>query len=297
MKTPDVVVVGSGTRDIRPSDARGWNLGGGVTYGALALARLGVRTGVVIGLDPVARGAHELDLLRAAGAEVVEVPLAHGPVFINEERPTGRVQTCLSTSDPVPPEALPEAWRSAPAWLWAPVASEIPESWADVPSPEACVALGWQGLLRHLFPGERVWPIEPGPSPLLHRADLVGVSRHDLPHGLRLRHVSSWLGDRCELLFTAGPAGGLLMTLERGRLVGGRRYPAMPAGPEVDPTGAGDTILAGVLGARIVAGAQAGRGRDLRVGALATALLIEGLGLESVPTLRQLRERLATRER
>jgi sugar/nucleoside kinase (ribokinase family) len=187
------------------------------------------------------------------------------------------------------------AWRAAPAWLWAPVANEIPDSWADVPLPASCVALGWQGLLRHLFPGDRVWPIDPGPSPLLHRADLVAVSRHDLPHGLRLRDVSSWLGDRCELLFTAGPAGGLLLSLERGRLVGGRRYPAIPAGAEVDPTGAGDTVLAGVLAARVAGGGRTEHGSDLLVGAGAAALLVEGPGLGSVPTTRQLRERLADR--
>jgi len=156
-------------------------------------------------------------------------------------------------------------------------------------------------MLRHLFPGERVWPIDPGPSPLLHRADLVAVSRYDLPHGLRLRDVSSWLGGRCELLFTAGMAGGLLLELSGGRLVGGRRYSAIPARAEVDPTGAGDTMLAGVLAARVAAGvltrvaagADARRtGRDLRLGALAASLLVEGPGLDSVPTLAQLRQRL-----
>jgi sugar/nucleoside kinase (ribokinase family) len=291
MVRPDVVVVGGAARDVADDDPRGWRLGGGVTYGALALARLGLRTGVVVGLDPEARDAHELELLRAAGAEVVPVPLERGPVFINEERPTGRVQTCLSVSDPVPTEALPDAWRDAPAWLLAPVAAEVPDTWADVPATAACVALGWQGLLRHLFPGERVWPIDPGPSPLLHRADIVGVSRHDLPHGLRFRQLASWLGDASELLFTAGPAGGLILRIERGRLIGGRRYPAVPSVEEVDPTGAGDTMLAGLLAARIADEGHVGRGRDLHVGALASALLVEGAGLGSVPWVRQLSNR------
>lgn len=293
MGRPDVVVVGAAARDVTADDPRGWRLGGGVTYGALALARLGVSTGVVIGLDPLARDAHELDLLRAAGAQVVPVPLEKGPIFINEERPTGRVQTCLSVSDPVPTSAVPAGWRDAPAWLLAPVAAEVPDPWADVPDPRACVALGWQGMLRHLFPGERVWPLEPGPSPLLHRADIVGVSRHDLPHGLRFRDVSSWLGDSCELLFTAGPAGGLLLHLERGRLRSGRRYPKVPSVEEVDPTGAGDTMLAGLLAARIVAPASdLARGGDLHVGALASALLVERAGLGSVPWLQEMRTRL-----
>ncbi len=43
MQTPDVVIVGSATRDLSDEDPRGWMLGGGVTFGALALARLGLR--------------------------------------------------------------------------------------------------------------------------------------------------------------------------------------------------------------------------------------------------------------
>ena len=293
-QAPEVVVVGAAARDVTREDPRGWRLGGGVTYSGMALARLGLRTGLVIGLDPLALDAPELDALRAAGAELCPVPLRAGPVFHNEERPTGRVQRCLSTSEPVLVEALPESWRAASAWVLAPVAAEVPDDWAYVPSADACVALGWQGMLRHLFPGERVWPIEPGPSALLHRADLVGVSRYDLPHGLQLREVSTWLGDRCDVLLTAGSSGGLLLELAKGRLVGGRRYAAITTRAEVDPTGAGDTMLAGVVAARVAGGPDAARtGRDLHVGALASSLLVEGPGLESVPTLARLRARRA----
>jgi sugar/nucleoside kinase (ribokinase family) len=121
----------------------------------------------------------------------------------------------------------------------------------------------------------------------------VGVSRHDLPHGLRLRDISSWLGDRCELLLTAGPVGGLLLELVRGRLVGGRRYPGIPPREDVDPTGAGDTILAGVLSARIAGSRSVTAGRDLHLGALAATLLVERAGLDAVPTLAEIRARAA----
>ena len=291
---PDVVVVGAAARDIAPGDPRGWRLGGGVTYGALALARLGVRTGVVIGLDPLARDAQELGVLEAAGAEVIREPLERGPVFNNEERPTGRVQTCLSVSDPVPTDALPAAWRAAPAWLLAPVAAEVPDAWAEVPRASACVAFGWQGILRHLFAGERVWPIDPGPSALLLRADLVGVSRHDLPHGLQMIDVARWLGSPCELLITAGPQGGLLLRYLHGRLAGGWRYEGVPAREEVDPTGAGDTMLAGLLAGQLAGSDRAARGRALRLGAIASSLLVERPGLASVPTLAAIREREAS---
>ncbi len=288
---PEVVVVGGAARDITTDDPRGWRLGGGVTYGAFALARMGVRTGVILGLDPEARDAHEIGLLEAAGAEVIRVPLDHGPVFHNEERPTGRVQTCLSTSDPVPVDALPAAWRRAPAWLLAPVANEVPDAWAEVPSARAIVAFGWQGILRHLFSGERVWPLDPGPSPLLTRADLVGVSRHDLPHGLPIPDVGRWLGSPCDLLLTAGPLGGLLLRFRHGRIAGGRRWPGLPIHAELDATGAGDTMLAGVLAARVAAAREVDTGRDLRLGALASSLVVEAAGLEAAPTGAAIRAR------
>ena len=290
---PDVVVVGAAARDVTASDPRGWRLGGGVTFGALTTARLGIRTGVLLGIDREAEHAAEIDLLRAAGARVVLVPLASAPVFHNEERPEGRVQTLLTASQPVDPGHLPDAWRSAPAWLLAPVAAEVPETWAAVPRPDAYVVFGWQGILRHLFPGERVWPLEPGPSPLLARADLVGVSRHDLPHGLALDRVATWLRPRSDLLVTAGDRGGLLLHVRDGRVTGGRRFPSIPARVDLDPTGAGDTVLASLLAARIAAGRDAAvAGRELRVAAVAASLLVERPGLDAVPTLSAIRERL-----
>ena len=56
----DVVHIGSAARDIAPDDPRGWRLGGGVTYASLTTARLGLRTGAVVGVDDLAAGAHEL---------------------------------------------------------------------------------------------------------------------------------------------------------------------------------------------------------------------------------------------
>jgi sugar/nucleoside kinase (ribokinase family) len=291
--TPDVVVVGSATRDLSEDDPRGWMLGGGVTFGALALARLGLRTGVVLGLDAAAATARELDLIRGAGAKVVEVPLARGPIFTNLETLAGRIQTCGSLSDPVPVEALPDGWESAPAWVFAPIASEIPDDWVDVPTGSACVAFAWQGILRELVPGERVRPRQPGPSPFLERADILAFSRHDVPSDLAIRDLGAWVGDECDVLLTAGLLGGMLIRFRAGRITGARAYPSVPSADEIDPTGAGDTMLAGLVAARLVAGDSAReRGRDLYTGANASSLLVEGPGMDSVPTFSRLRARI-----
>jgi sugar/nucleoside kinase (ribokinase family) len=289
MRVPDVVVVGSATRDLSEADPRGWMLGGGVTFGALAFARLGLRTGVVLGVDEEAATARELDLIRDAGAEIVEVPLARGPVFTNVETLAGRIQTCGSLSDPVPVSALPEGWASAPAWVFAPIASEIPEGWVDVPADDACVVFAWQGILRELAPGQRVRPRQPGPSPFLERADILAFSRHDVPSDLAIRDIGAWVGERCDVLLTAGLLGGMLIRFEHGRMTASRAYPSIPSVEEIDPTGAGDTMLAGLVAARLVAGNEARvGGRDVFLGATAASLLVEGPGLNSVPTFAQL---------
>lgn len=296
MQAPDVVIVGSATRDLSDEDERGWMLGGGVTFGALALARLGLRTGVVLGLDEEAATARELELIRGAGAEIVEVPLARGPVFTNVETLAGRIQTCGSLSDPVPIEALPDGWEAAPAFVFAPIASEIPDGWVNVPSAAACVAFAWQGILRKLRPGQRVEPKLPGPSPFLVRADIVAASRHDIPSHLPLREVGSWLGPSTDLLLTAGLLGGSLIRFVEGRIVRMRIYPSVPSRDEIDPTGAGDTMLAGLVAARLVAGGDGqDLGHDVHVGAAASSLLVEGPGMNSVPTYAQLLARMRGR--
>ena len=88
-------------------------------------------------------------------------------------------------------DALPDGWERAPAFVFAPIASEIPDDWVDVPQSSACVAFAWQGILRNLAPGERVTPKAPGPSPFLERADVLAFSRHDVPSELSLREIGA----------------------------------------------------------------------------------------------------------
>jgi hypothetical protein len=97
----EVLVVGSAARDVVQDDPRGWRLGGGVTYGGLTLARLGLRPRVLVGVDRLAADAEELDALREAGADVRLVHLDRSPVFENVETPAGRIQTCIEPGDPL----------------------------------------------------------------------------------------------------------------------------------------------------------------------------------------------------
>jgi sugar/nucleoside kinase (ribokinase family) len=277
-------------------DPRGWRLGGGVSYSALTTARLGIPTAAVIGVDEEASRALELDLLRQAGVDIELVPLERGPVFVNLERPEGRLQLCLSRSDPVPVAAVPDAWRAARGWILAPVAAELPDAWAAVPPASAIVAVGWQGLLRDLVPGEAVRHIDPVPNPLIGRADLVGLSRDDLDPATELAALCRLLHRGSTLAVTRGDRGGLVMEGGPDGPRHPRHYPPVRSHNPIDPTGAGDVFLAALAAARIEPRLVAGRidaGFDLLLAAAAASLVLEGPGLLGVPDRAAVTERMA----
>lgn len=297
----DVVHIGAASRDLVDDDPRGWRLGGGVTYAALTTARLGFATAAWIGLDDVAAGAQELDLLRTAGVEVLPVSLATGPVFVNAERPGGRVQQAVSVSARLPDEPPPMRWRSARAWSVVPVADELPDALASWIPDGAVVALGWQGLLRTLRPGRRVRRRRPLSHPIVERADLVGLSRSDVGRDVPSAELAALARRATLLCVTDAGAGGRALRVRDGRVVAVRRWRPPLVAEEVDATGAGDVFLAALLAAMLrgggggVVGAQAldGGGTDrlddqrldehLAFAAAAGALAVRGPGLVGVP--------------
>jgi sugar/nucleoside kinase (ribokinase family) len=294
---PDVVIVGAACRDIAADDPRGWRLGGGVSYSALTTARLGLRTAALVGADALASTAEELDLLREAGVDIRIVPLERGPVFVNIERPEGRLQLCRERSDPMPVRAVPEPWLSAPGWMLAPVAAELPPAWAEVPSREATVAVGWQGLIRELVPGEPVRHVRPTPTDILARADLVGISRDDVDRAVPLVDLYACVRRGATVVLTQGDQGGIVAD---GVAPDGslhlRHYPAVRSHKSVDPTGAGDVFLAALAAARIqprLVGGRIGQGFDLLLAAAAASLVLEGPGLHGVPSRDSVRRRMA----
>lgn len=297
-RTIDVVHVGSASRDLARDDPRGWRLGGGASYAALTTARLGLSTAAVVGVDAMAASASELDLLRDAGVELRLVGLDEGPVFLNRETPAGRVQTCLAPGQRLPIQGLPASWHEARAWSLVPVAGELGDTWASVVPERAFLSLGWQGLLRELVADRDVTRRAPGRSPLLDRADLVGVSRHDLEIGTDPAGLLGLLRPGAGLVVTDGPAGGCLMRIGRDGRARSRPYGAVAAHREVDPTGAGDVFLAALV-ASILRRERLGRishrrpAEDLRFAAAAASLVVEAPGLHGVPDRSAVLGRLA----
>jgi sugar/nucleoside kinase (ribokinase family) len=307
----EVLHIGSASRDITDADPRGWRLGGGAPYSALTTARLGLRTAALVGVDAPAADAGELDLLREAGVELLTVPLAEGPIFRNDERPEGRIQTCVAPGEPLPVVDLPAGWATVGAWSLVPVAGEVEDAWASAVPSGTHLSVAWQGLLRELAAGRVVGHRPPAASPLIRRADLVGVSRHDLVPGTAPSDLGRLLGVGASLLVTEGAAGGQLLRTDRAGRVEALRYEALAADREDDPTGAGDTFLAALLASivrpAIVPGAQPGRGPNQALGpnpvsgpslafaAAAASLVVERPGLLGVPDLAAVQARYAER--
>ncbi len=287
-ETPQVVVVGAASRDLVADDPRGWRLGGGVSYSALTMARLGLRVGALVVADEQAARSTEMDVVRAAGVDVRVVPGAVGPVFVNVETPNGRLQRSPQISDPASPGSLPPAWLRSPAWMLVPVAAEIGDDWGSVPPDDALVAVGWQGLLRVLGPNAPVRRLAPGSNAVVRRGDLVGVGSDDLDGAATPAQLATHLRPGATLLVTDGARGGTAYRVGAGpeQLVA-RPWASIPTARYVDPVGAGDTFLAGVFAAWLDPGLVAGwdgRDADLRLGAACASLVLEGAGVYGVPS-------------
>ena len=293
---PTVLVVGAASRDLTTDDSRGWRLGGAVSYGSLALARLGLRVRALVGVDAEAAGAAELAGLRDAGVDVELASLASGPVFENIEEPGRRRQRCLSAADPIAVDALPEAWRTGNAAVFlGPVAAELGVDWTRaIAEPKPFVVLGWQGILRRLVAGADVARVAPTPHPLLAAADLVGVSIDDLDAGVRLRDLVDLIRPGATLVVTRGDDGGTVLTSRRPARSRLRAYPAVASNGVLDATGAGDVFLAALLAASIDGPrlGTADAAARITFAAAAGSLAVEGAGLAGVPTLEAVRRRV-----
>ncbi|CAN5808965.1 hypothetical protein BH24CHL6_BH24CHL6_01460 [soil metagenome] len=292
-RRPRLLVVGAATRDIVAADPRGWRLGGGVTYGALAAARLGLQVRALVGADAEAAGAAELSLLEQAGVEIRLVRLRRGPVMENRDTPTGRIQLVAQAGERIGPEALPVRWRGAPAVLLAPVAAELPAAWSRALPPASLVALGWQGMLRRLSPGREMMRLPLRRGPLIARADIALVSADDLTGGgAALAAVLRREGQ--QLVITHG-ARGALHLVRRGDGLVQRFVPSLAARRVADTTCACDVFLVAWFAALLAARQSDRLPSDwpaLAVAAAAASLSVESSDLAALPNLRSVCGRL-----
>jgi sugar/nucleoside kinase (ribokinase family) len=288
------VVIGAASRDLTADDTRGWRLGGAAAYCSLTAALLGLRVGCLLGVDALASDAGELALLESAGVDLRRVRLDHGPIFENIEADGHRRQRWRSKSD-VLPAALPGEWRGTSGLLLVPVAGEVGEDWLAEAEAAAIsgarIGVGWQGLLRSFDDDGWVTRVAPRQAPyreaaVVAAAGLVCASVDDVPQGMPLADLQAF-APNATIVLTAGENGGAAV---RGNdLI---RYRAVAADAVVDPTGAGDVFLAGLMTAWIQSGELATEA-TLRFAAAAASCSVEGAGLAGVPTRSRVGARLS----
>ena len=290
---PAVVVVGAASRDLVHDDPRGWRLGGGVSYAALTLARLGLRVGALIGADRLAAESRELHVLRDAGVEVAVARLDRGPVFINTETPNGRIQHAPQVSDPVAAGGAAGRLGEAPARGCS--ARSRPSCRTRGPRchrADARVALGWQGLLRVLVAGEPVTQHPPGPvadrraGPISSAsAATTSTRRRPMPRSSRFLHPGA------TMLLTDGAQGGLAIDVGRGRrrpgaAAGGRRCRSSASWTRSVPATRSSPACSPRASTRRCSARTRARTTTSWSAPSAASLICEGPGMIGVPTAR-----------
>jgi sugar/nucleoside kinase (ribokinase family) len=280
---PDFLVVGHVVQDLVP-DGGGetWRLGGAASYASLLARNLGLRTAILTACSP---GLPVAELF--PGIEVSVVPSKRTTQMRNVYPPDGRrVQWVPQRAATLTAEHVPQEWRNARIVLLGPVAGEIDDSLAQVFSPETLIGAGAQGWLREVGSDQQVRPVPPhewDAAATLQRARVLFLSDEDLPLDEAPAALAEWSELVEVVAFTRGYGGADICYHQEWR-----RFDAYPADP-VDLTGAGDTFATAFLVRYAETGAP---WEATRYGACAASLGIEGVGVEGVPTLEAIQQRL-----
>ena len=276
----EFLAVGHIVKDV---EARGWRLGGSVAYATVQAERLGLRTAAVTRCSPDISPA---ELLPHTRWHVL--PDERTTAFENTYRDGQRSQRVTDCARPIGAAEIPASWRDTPIVLLAPVFHDVDLRAGSVFPRESLVGLSCQGWLRQLR-GNQVVPGEVEPAAPWLLGDIVFVSVEDVTDA---DAVSCWLTYVPIVVLTRGRDGFTVFD------DAGRREFAAVAVREVDPTGAGDVFSTAFL----VRWHETGGELDeaARFAAAAASLVVQGYGLDAVPTRAQIEAVLhagAARER
>lgn len=245
----DVCVIGHLTRDIiRMGRVRREQVGGTVYYSSVALRRLGLNVAVVTRVGK--EDASLLDELKGMGISLFykldHVTTTFENIYIEGER----LQHIRSTAGPFTKEDIPPI-HSTVFHLGPLTRDEISPHLINHLPEGAIVSLDIQGLLRRVDGG--IVRIEglPSPSSFLSDVDILKTDEEEARalSGERdliraIVEISKW-GPK-EVIITLGEKGSLVFAH-------GKVYSIPPFYQErvIDPTGCGDTYMAGYLYKRV----------------------------------------------
>lgn len=236
------LVLGAITRDLeRGSPAAP---GGVVHYAGRAFAALGARTRVVTRVREA--DTHELLApLIASGVEVRALPSAATTTYENDYSGPEDRHELLAASDPLGPDDVPLAWRSADAIQLGPLHRRdlLPETLACL---RGFRGIDLQGLVRLAdAAGTRLAPNAELKDFLPH-VSVAKAGEEELAVVLEGRTLEEFRREfgLAELLVTRGARGALVVTRS------GVQEVEAPVVPRRFPVGAGDVFLAAYLHAR-----------------------------------------------
>lgn len=283
MIIPDIVLIGHLAEDAQPDGT--FRLGGTVTYAALLATRLGLRVGVITSGTSIESAA-----LRALvpGVDIILVPSETPTVFENVYHGGSRTQFLRARAADLTPDAIPDAWQTAPLVLLGPIANEVSPEIAAL-FPMAMVAATPQGWLRTWDETGRVsylpWANADRVLPSL-RALILSTEDLAIAAGTGDANdtITAWAARVPYVVLTDGARGANLW------IDGGNpeHIPAFPA-EEVDPTGAGDCFAVAMLIAFWRSGDALAA---VRYAHAAASFAVRASGTLGVPTAEQIAELL-----
>ncbi len=272
---PDFLVIGHVTKDLQED---GYTVGGTVTFASLTARNLGQRTAVVTSASP---GLILHPLYQSI--ELLRLPSPLTSTFQNLYSPDGtRIQYLRAVADSIGAEDIPPAWREARVVLLGPLTNELEASMAAV-FPHSLVGVTPQGWMRRWDGDGRVFPKSwEGAVEVLDHARVVVFSENDVQKDEGVIQAYARMAEI--LVLTKGARGATVY--RRGEV---RHFPAFET-IEVDPTGAGDVFAAAYL-------IELARSGDPYAAAhfanCVASFVVERPGIEGIPTLEQVEQRLA----
>ena len=276
MTRPDFLAIGHVTKDVVD---KSFKLGGSVTYSALTASRLGLKVAVVTCTGP--------DLNLASAFAGIEVCCLESPVtttFRNIYEKGQRRQFLQAVGRRLSASDVPRAWLTAPLVHLGPVADELDADLATV-FPHSIIGVTPQGWMRGWDERGLVYAKEWQETErvLAHTSVLI-LSEEDIaPYPSST--IEGYAANVPVMVITEGEKGARVHTEGKWHHV-----PAFPT-VEVDPTGAGDVFAAAFL-------THYAEWRDAiaatRFANCVASFAVEREGTEGIPTLEQVKERLAS---
>jgi len=271
---PDFLVIGHVTKDLQED---GYTIGGTVTFASLTARNLGQRTAVVTRASP------DLNLNPLyQGIEVLRLSSPATSTFQNLYSDGTRTQFLRAVAGQIKANDIPPVWREAKIVLLGPLTDELKGSIVEL-FPDSLIGVTPQGWMRRWDGDGQVFP-KPweGAAEVLSYARVVVFSENDVQQDESVIQAYARLAEI--LVVTKGAKGATVY--HQGEV---RHFPAFET-VEVDPTGAGDVFAAAYL-------IELERSGDPHAAAhfanCVASFIVEEPGIEGIPTLEQVEQRLA----